>query len=449
MQLPDGVTVEQLREVLVSAGLDAADIETVVRTDEAESISVERCDFRAKIGNVTKTDEGYIQGTAAVAKVGILTYCLPNGGTRRELVTDSCLFNTTSMTSLKMKPVTDTHPAHLVSSATAGRKKVGFTGETVGRKDDFLTTSLVVTDDEAIKSIDGGRHELSPGYRAEVLMRPGTFNNEKYDGIQVRRTYNHLALCDRARGGQDLRINFDQSTKFDGFAISEDPTSGRRHSDNHTPPNQRSRFMKNYVLDGISYEADEQVVNHVRKVEGERDDFKTKLDAKTTELETITAERDTLKTKNDELEAAAKDEKGIKARVDARLKLVEVAKDCLDEEDVKKLDDMTDLDIQKAVIVKRFPDTQAKMDDKDTTPEYIAARFDTVAELVAKENEDDKGKGKNKGKPGARNDGLGNQRKKSATRTDDDGERDGDKARGDMADRTRNSWKEEKPKKDA
>jgi hypothetical protein len=518
------ISEELLKEVLTSAGLDAADIETVVRNDEAETLLVERCDFRGRIGSIKRTDEGYLRGDAAVAKVGILTYFLPDGGTRKELVPAATLFHATSMDSLKLKPLTNTHPIQLVTSRTAGRKKVGLTGETVSKDGEHLKTSLIVTDAEAITSIEGGRQELSPGYRAEVLMRPGTWNGENYDGIQVRRTYNHVALCDRARGGKDLRINIDSAQHADGFAMNEDavlthaqrtklpdssfaivtgsgdnkirklPIHDKAHvrnalarlpqsdltvdekkqalarikskakalgievkadsleeltatlSDNDTlfTTPQRSRFMHRITLDGVDYEADQQVINHVRRQDTRIGELEKELTALKADHEKLTAERDTLKTKNDELEKAAKDETAVKARVDARLALVTVAKAHLDEETVKKVDSMTDQDIRKAVILKRFPDTKDKLDAEDTTEEYISARYDLAVEELSKDADEDVA--------GSKGSAIGSQRQQAAPRQDAAGGKGGkgtrtqEQARADMEERARSSWQPPKEK---
>ena len=41
------------------------------------------------------------------------------------------------------------------------------------------------------------------GYKVDLLLQSGTTDNgERYDAVQLRRRYNHLAICDRARGGQ-------------------------------------------------------------------------------------------------------------------------------------------------------------------------------------------------------------------------------------------------------
>ena len=198
-------------------------MDKVTRLDGSEVVEVNRVDFMSRpIGQVRKTDEGYLQGDAAIAKVGILTYAKTDGSYVNELVTDDTLFEIDSMKSLQMNPITNAHPKETVlDSKTVKRRKVGFTGETVKQDEDFLTSSVLITDDDAIQSVTEGRQELSPGYACKLLLQPGVFQGTKYDAIQLERRYNHVALCDKARGGKDLRLNLDSVERCDGFEIEK------------------------------------------------------------------------------------------------------------------------------------------------------------------------------------------------------------------------------------
>lgn len=202
----------------------------IYHDDSEPVLGICRVDFIGqKIGKINRTDEGYLSGTAAVAKVGVMAYFLSDGTVRRELVTEDTLFNPDSMATLRLKPITDQHPPEtLLDSKTVKRRKVGFTGETVCRDGDYLVSSVVVTDDDAVVNVDEGRRELSPGYHCDLLLEPGTFNGQPYDAVQLSRRYNHLALCDRARGGSDLRLNLDGITRCDGFEVTDAILSSAR-----------------------------------------------------------------------------------------------------------------------------------------------------------------------------------------------------------------------------
>jgi hypothetical protein len=388
----------------------------IVHYDEAQLVKVDRVDFSGrKIGKVQKTDEGYVSGDAAVARVGVMSYVLADGSTRRELVPHTTLFNTDSMASLKMKPITDSHPPErILDSKTVKRRKVGFTGETVKQDGDFLTSSITVTDDDAVSGINAGKQELSPGYTCELLMHQGTYNGDSYDAIQVRRKYNHLALCDKARGGSDLRLNFDSATRCDGFEVSE-----HTDSSDSSHPSTKGATMPMLKLDGIDYETPAQVVNHVTKQDSQ-------ITSLTKEIETVKADRDTNKEKLDVAEKrVANLDSEIKAAVKTRLDLERQALPILPKD--TKLDTMSDAEIRKAVVLVKFPN--AKLDD--ASADYLQARFDAALEVVTTNDDAD-----------AKN------REKSAPRNDSEQHEDCDteKARARMQNRMKNGYQMESKK---
>ncbi len=334
------------------------------------------------------------------------------------------------MRSLQMKPVTDSHPIErAVNSKNASQKKVGFTGETVRQDGDFLTTSLTVTDESAINNIDKGRQELSPGYDCELLLQSGIFNGDSYDAIQTKRTYNHLALCDSARGGADIRLHLDSATaeEIDGFETTEFNIDNEEINGNNNTNNnnilQRGRFMSITKLDGIEYNADQQVLNALDKVGNDNADLIKKTDALQAKLDSATEELKTFKERNIDEE--------VTNAVAARIALQNQATPHLDEETIKKIDSISDIDIKKSVIVKAFP--SAKLDEK--SEDYINARWDSAIELLSDKTEDAK---KNDAKTK-----LATQRKASSDAHNDntDNEPDQDKSRNDMIIRLKNGGK--------
>jgi len=419
-----------------AAKKDSADTMTVFRVDKAQY----------RVGKVKKTDEGYITGIAPIAKVGILSYLLSDGTIRRELVNEHVLFNNDSMSSLKMKPITDSHPPERhVNSRNARIRKVGFTGETVERRDDFLTTSLTVTDDEAIQNIDEGKQELSPGYQCELELTSGTYNGEHYDAIQMKRTYNHLAICDSARAGHAIGLNLDSELldKVDGIEIDEFDfddelildTEENNNSNRNNSHLQRSRFMSHIRLDNIDYEADQQVINHIGKVETELASKTDTLDKLQSDFDKMKADHDTAKAKVDELEkvdTAAE----VKKAVTDRLALERQVTPHLDKEDAEKIDTLEDIDLKKKVILKAFPKADEQL--KDASEDYITARFDSALEILASKEDGDTS-------------AIHSQRQQanSQKKTDDKDLPDQEKSRNDMVGRERNAWKEEKEKKAA
>jgi len=348
--------------------------EIVVRYDSNDILDVDRCDFiPVKIGSIEKTDEGFLQGSAPVAKVGILTYMNADGTTRKELVPAETLFNADSMRTLQMKPMTNLHPEEtLLDSRTVKRRKIGSTGETTKQDGEFLKASFVITDQDAIDDVDKGRMQLSPGYRASVVMQSGNFQGEHFDAIQVNRKYNHLALCDRARGGANIRLHLDEKEidKCDSFEYIDNK---------QLTINKGSKFMENIKLDGCEYQADKQVLNALDRAKTDAEEKSIALTDAKAKNDELQAKLDTANAKIEGLEKVDNTEEIGKA-VKARLSLERTANDHLDKEDIEKIDSLTDGDVKKKIILKAFPKADAQLEGK--SDDYLSARFDSACELL-------------------------------------------------------------------
>lgn len=478
----------------------------IIRYDNADIVEANRCDFISKSWKVKKTDEGYLTGIAPVAKVGIMKYLLPDGSTRKEFVPSTTLFNKDSMETLKMKPITDTHPPErLISSKTVKRRKVGYTGETVNENSDYLDVSLTVTDDDSISNIQKkGRNQLSPGYKVQLLLQSGTYNNEHYDAIQINRQYNHVAICDRARGGSDLKLNVDsiEELHVDGFEIDAELTYAERKElpdsdfcyvkgigddkirkfpvhdaahvrnalsrlpqSNLSPEDKKSTLncilkkakkfninvseegkdinaddynlsafelttiskekqMAILKIDGIDYEAAQEVVNLVNKLNTQISDVQKKFDELNSDFEKIKADNDSKESELKKLKDSRSDEisKAVKSRID----VLSVSTKFLDDDDLKKVDNMSDKDIKKMIILKAFPKSDDKI--KDASDDYVDARYDSAVEILKNDKSNVI------------------KQKKSTINSDgnkDNDDIDQDKSRNDMINRMKNAWKKE------
>jgi len=322
---------------------------------------------------VKRTDEGYLSGYAAIARTGIMTYRLADGTTRREYVPPETLFNGDSMETLKLKPITDAHPPEkILDASTVKRRHIGTVGESVKQDDNYLVAPIVIMDGEAIKGIEGGRQQLSPGYHCELELKPGEYNGERYDAIQVKRVYNHVAIVDNARGGPDLKLHLDgidNGINLDGFEQTETPN----------PQKRSGRMLKKITLDGIEYEASPEVALRLDRLEKELAGSKAAIDGVKAEAETLKAECDTLKMQLDE--ANARDiQAEARAIAAARTKLEREAVKYLSKEQAEKLDSMTDAEIRNAVILRAFPKAEAQI--KDASDAYISARYDSAVEML-------------------------------------------------------------------
>lgn len=159
----------------------------------------------------TVREDGTLLLSGRVAKPGILVYRDARGGTRRELVLAEDLHKADSLGTLGRAPVTLEHPATEVTPDNVGQVGVGdVDGEVFVEEAGFVTVHLAVRRRDAIDAIRAGKVELSPGYRVTIDETPGVHPVfGRYDAIQRDRRYNHLAIVDRARGGESVRLRVD------------------------------------------------------------------------------------------------------------------------------------------------------------------------------------------------------------------------------------------------
>ena len=172
-----------------------------------------------------RTPEGWLRAEAHTAKVGILEYEEPGGGTRRELVLAEELFDDASRASARMVPLTYRHPEKLLDATTARVHQVGSVGENIRPDGDLLAAPIMVTDADAVKGIEDGDQQMSWGYDCDLDPTPGTHPQfGPYDAIQRRRRYNHLAIVNTARAGNQARIRLDAAgNACDPFATAAPP----------------------------------------------------------------------------------------------------------------------------------------------------------------------------------------------------------------------------------
>ncbi len=293
-----------------------------------------------------------------------------------------------SLESLKMKPLTNNHPTVDVVADNIKEYQVGVTGDNPSSSTseydyngrytamDMITDGLhvaidlIVQDAQAVSDVKAGKTALSCGYKCELEPAvPGaTYLGMRYDYIQRNIRYNHVALVDTARAGDEARIRLD----------SADVKLGTHNKG----INKEEPMLKKINLDGVDYEAEAKVIESYTKEKVRADGAEAKVTELSTTISTLTAERDTHKDKADALvkelataKADAQDPAKLEAIIAGKLLLRETAKKL----GVEKTDGLSDLELKKAVILKVTP--SAKLDGKDDI--YIQARFDSSLEMVA------------------------------------------------------------------
>lgn len=352
-----------------------------------------------------RTNEGFLRGRAIVTSIGVFTYKRKDGTVQRELRLPEEVFSLLTLNSMKLKPVTLNHPTELVTQDNADKLQVGslgdnpsWTKEWENRNWEEVTDGIncaidmIITRKDAIDAILNGKQALSMGYTCDLEMaEPGsTWCGVEYDFIQRNIRYNHCAIVDSARAGDNAKIELRADSED---AVLEDIV---------TKTDGGEAMLKKINLDGIEYEAEAEVIKALQKAdaraekaEKERDDAcgeKKAMDKKVADLEDkekelekriseLEAERDSAKDKADSLEkdlekakADSADTKRLDEAVKAKMELLRNA----EKAGVEVKEDMSDMDIKKAVILSKFQ--SANFDGKDDV--YIQARYDATIEML-------------------------------------------------------------------
>jgi len=358
---------------------------------------------------VIDPETGFLKTKAIITRTGIFEYpdqSIP-GGIRREYRSPEEVFDPESMSSMAGIPITLEHPptrSSLLDSSTVRKFQVGFTGDNIEKQgEEFLAAPLTVNVDEAIEAIKNGKRELSVGYKVQCVPCEGVYRGEKYTHIQKKIRGNHIAITKKGRAGNMARINID-STK-DAIELTENEknkinfdkgknlmalkvvnldSGGIGEGDDAlvsayldktkklADATAKLKLLKTLTIDGREVNADSVVVNKLAKLEAELENNKEKLEAK----------KDFVST--DALNTLVKD----------RWVAVDAARRVLDKKLVANIDEMSTLDIKKAVIVSMTKDDRKEGIktglDSRTGREgeiFINARFEGALENIPEKGE--------------------------------------------------------------
>lgn len=318
--------------------------------------------------NVRRTADGYLVADAKVARTGIQEYLgsevgKPEMPIVRVYRPESSVFADSAMRSYAYRPMTNDHPGgEGVNSTNWKDVAIGQTGSEVLRDGEFVRVPLVLMDAKAIADYESGKRELSMGYAAELTFQDGqTATGEAYDAILGPMTMNHLALVDRARGGEHLRI---------GDTKQPNPTGGHDMAD----------VLRKLLVDGLTIEVTEQGAQAIEKLNGKLADAATATQALSDSHSAAMAVKDAalskLQAELDDAKTKILDDAQIDARVKERADLIGTAKTIADGDYTGK----TVAEIRKAAVHAKLGD--AAITGKDDA--YIAVRFDILAEDAAK-----------------------------------------------------------------
>jgi len=320
----------------------------------------------SSLPKATKTKEGFIKTDACVTRTGIFIYHNEDGSVRRELRDHREVFNTDSLASMKMIPLTNEHPqteTKLLSPANVQQFQVGFTGENVRADGENVRIPVSLTAADAISAYENGKRGLSLGYECDLVDEGGEYDGMRFDCKQTNIRYNHLALVNSPRAGENARL--------DSIDINEvQPLTATKESP-----------MVKVRIDGIEYEAAPEVEKFLTKETARADSATAEVKAEKTEHDKTKADRDSQKARADALEAEKAKLPGVvAAAVAARISLERKAATVLDEKDREGIDKLADVDIKKKIVLAVFP--EAKLDG--VSDDYLNARVDSALDMKDK-----------------------------------------------------------------
>ena len=224
-----------------------------------------------KLGPPRRLDDGRLIVDATLTRTGIFIYRNPDGSERREYRPPDEVFKKDSLESLKLSPITNTHPPVMLNAENALQYTVGQVGESVRQDGSHVVATIVINDARTVRDLDSGmKRDTSCGYGCDLLEVPGVSpDGERFDATQTNIVYNHLAIVEAGRAGS-ARVRMDGAD-----VLFEIPSASAEVSANPLTATKESKV-----------------------------DELTKALAKITEL---TSERDALKTRADAADAKAKE----------------------------------------------------------------------------------------------------------------------------------------------
>ncbi|OOW67171.1 hypothetical protein Xmar_07780 [Xanthomonas axonopodis pv. martyniicola] len=318
---------------------------------------------RVSVSKPRRTVDGYLVADAKVARTGIQEYLGSEVGKPEMPIVrlyrpPDEVFSDATLRSFAHRPMTNDHPPVMVDASNWRQYAVGQTGDEVRHDDKFVRVPLVLMDKAAIADWEAGKVELSQGYTAEIVFEDGvTSEGEPYDAVQRNIRNNHLALVDRARGGEHLRIGDDNPLR------------------KSTMPDIKTRTV---LVDGLSVETTDAGAQAIDKLQRQLNDSDTAAARQTADHAAALALKDAEIAKRDAqidtLQGQVMSDAALDARVQARSALLTKAKSLHDADYTGK----SDMDIRKAVLVAKLGDAAVA----GKSDAYIEARFDGLTDSV-------------------------------------------------------------------
>lgn len=172
--------------------------------------------IRAKIGNWKVDEDGFLKIKAVILKQGVFDYLekefLPESGSNKiiPVFIPASEFTPEVLESGEGKQViVDNHDWQTVENALDNKMHVGDIAGVLEVKGNKIYCNILVKDAETIDKIKNKNLvEVSAGYSADFIKKPGVYNENPYEYRQENIRFNHILLLPSGEGrcGSDVRV---------------------------------------------------------------------------------------------------------------------------------------------------------------------------------------------------------------------------------------------------
>lgn len=254
---PEGTPYKEKWENLVPNHVSLVDkalggVECKLKLDSAQSTKHARFDFSVTLSRPRFLDSGWAVIPGTIARAGVLQY-----GPKAEYTPRELLFSSEVIKALSGLPITRQHPDRLLDSHSVKAHQIGSIKGAQRRSPDspYLDAELLITDAATVQALRDGTAPtaLSLGYSCELDETPGTTpEGEYFDAKRLTLDPNHVALCDRARGGDACKLRMDSANV--------------EQTQNETP--KKEETMRTIRLDGQDVEVSDAAAAWIDKAQG-------------------------------------------------------------------------------------------------------------------------------------------------------------------------------------
>lgn len=315
------------------------------------------------------TEQGYmLVKDCALARAGVIEYAAANFQPRMYNDRDpndvirvyrSADTLAASLPAWAGAPFTDEHPASFLNADNTGLYQKGHILGTPRMQGELMIADIIVTDGRVREAIEAGKQELSNGYTSGYDFTPGVSpSGEPYDAEQLALRPNHVALVAAGRCGSMCRVSDSADV-----TIQEKPT------------------MATVTVNGVTYEATEQLIQVINGLQAQVADLLAKSAAAPEEAQAAVAEATAqveeataqVAELTSQLEQATSPD-ALDAAVEERTAVMDAARKVIPNFDGKGKSNAA---IRAEVVKTKFPELK-NTDNAD----FVRGRFEALAEAA-------------------------------------------------------------------